>query len=498
MKTFKHYANMALFSSLFMMTFFMGGCGSSSCEDTTRPAVVLGAPSITSTIPTNGAINVPLATLISATFSEEINPDSVNAGTFTVTDANGEPVPGMVSYGNNNTVMIFTPEITLGYNTTYTATITPDVTDMDGNALDISNGLNVWSFTTINEADVVPPTVNTPPIVISTIPADGATNVPLNRTVSALLSKTVDGTTVDNTTFTLHNDTLNSNVSGVVSYLDRTVYFNPNGDLNASTTYTATITTGVKDTDGLYLNDSNGLNVWSFRTGVSTAVGPDPVNLGKAGDFVILSESGITNVPTSAITGNIGSSPITAAAMIDVTCSEMAVGSFIHGVDAAYTGSPSCFVAYSTLVSPAVFDMEAAYVDAAGRTTPAPTTELGAGDISGLNIAPGLYKWSSGVLITGAGVTLTGGANDVWIFQISGNLTVMSNAIITLAGTAQAKNVFWQVAGANTTIGTGAQFKGIVLGANLIAVQTGASVDGRLLSKKEVTLQKNRITQPAL
>lgn len=503
MKTFKHYANMALFSALFMMTFFMGGCGSSSCEDTTRPAVVLGAPSITSTIPTNGAINVPLATLISATFSEEINPDSVNAGTFTVTDANDEPVPGMVSYGNNNTVMIFTPEITLGYNTTYTATITPDVTDMDGNALDISNGLNVWSFTTINEPNVGLPTATTPPIVISTIPADGAIDVPLNRTVSALLSKTLDGATVDGTTFTLHNDTLNSNVGGAVSYnLDRTIYFNPTNDLDSDTNYTATITTGVTDTDGNALDTTNGLNVWSFRTGVSTAVGPDPVNLGTAVDFAILTKAGITNVPTSAITGDIGSSPITAAAMNTITCAE--VTGFIYGVDAAYVGSgdTTCYKGTSTdktLVDNAVLDMGYAYTDAAGRPAAVGANlNIGAGTLDNTTpaFAPGLYTWGTDVTIT-TSITLTGNAEDTWIFQISGNLTLASGAQIILGPNVQAKNIVWQVAGTNVTIGTGAEFNGIVLAKELIAVQTGASVNGRLLAQTEVTLDQTVITQPA-
>ncbi len=510
MKTFKQYSNTALFSALFMMTFFMGGCGgSSSCEDTTRPAIVVEdttPPYIMSTVPANGDINVPLATKISATFNEEINPDTVVDGqTFTVVDANGEPILGTVSYGNNNTVMIFTPEIALDYNTTYTATITTDVTDMDGNALDITNGLNVWSFTTINEADVVPPTVNTPPIVISTIPVDGAINVPLNRTVSALLSKTLDGATVNDTTFTLHNDTSNSDVNGSVSYnLDRTVYFDPIDDLNQSTQYTATITTGVTDTNGLNLDDSNGLNVWTFTTGTTVAQGPDPVNLGTAGNFAILTKAGITDVPNSAITGNIGTSPITAAA-IEVTCAEMTIGS-IYGVDAAYVGSGdvTCYKGTSTdktLVDNAVLDMVTAYNDAAGRT-PAVGANLniGAGSLDSTtpDFAPGLYTWGTDVTITDS-ITLTGNADDTWIFQISGNLILASGAPgaqIILGPNVQAKNVVWQVAGTNVTIGTGAQFSGVVLAKELIAVQTGASVEGRLLAQTEVTLDQNVITQP--
>ena len=224
----------------------------------------------------------------------------------------------------------------------------------------------------------------------------------------------------------------------------------------------------------------------------------DAVNLGTAGNFAILSKSGITNTPTSAITGDIGSSPITAAA-INVTCTE--INGIIYGADAGYTGSgdTSCFKGTSadtTLVGKAVLDMETAYTDAAGRTLP-DYTELYAGDVSGRTLTPGIYKWSSGLLITGAGVTISGSATDVWIFQIAENLTVMNGAIVTLAGGALAKNIFWQVAGgAGVSLGTTVDFKGIVLAQKSIVVNTGAKVNGRLLSQTQVTLDSNAVTQP--
>ena len=222
-----------------------------------------------------------------------------------------------------------------------------------------------------------------------------------------------------------------------------------------------------------------------------------PVPLGMAGHFVILTKAGITDVPSSAITGNIGSSPITAAA-IGVTCPEIA-GS-IYGVDTAYTGNgtTTCFKGSApdkTLVDNAVLDMGIAFDNAAARTTP-DFTELGAGDISGKTLVPGLYKWGTGVLITGAGVTLSGGADAIWIFQIGHDLSVENSAIVTLSGGAQAKNIFWQVAG-KATLGTAADFKGIILSQTLISLATGAAVNGRLYSQTEVTLQMNPVTQPA-
>jgi len=218
-------------------------------------------------------------------------------------------------------------------------------------------------------------------------------------------------------------------------------------------------------------------------------MGPVPVNLGMAGTFAILSKSGITDVYASAIVGDVGTSPITGAALL-LTCGE--VSGNIYTVDAA--GPLPCARPDATSLTTAVRDMEFAYDDAAGRAYP-DFTELGAGEIGGLTLAPGLYKWGTGVLIT-TDVTLAGGPDDVWIFQVAGTLNQANATRVTLAGGALAKNIFWQVAGA-VTIGTTAHFEGVVLAKTMIAVNTGASVNGRLLAQTAVTLQMNAVTQPA-
>ncbi|PIU38781.1 MAG: hypothetical protein COT01_04825, partial [Piscirickettsiaceae bacterium CG07_land_8_20_14_0_80_44_28] len=198
-------------------------------------------------------------------------------------------------------------------------------------------------------------------------------------------------------------------------------------------------------------------------------------------------------------TGNIGASPITAAAMDNVFCTE--ITGTIYGANAAYTGSGaiSCFKgvpADNTLVANAVLDMGTAYNDAAGRTTP-DFTELHAGDVSGQTLVPGLYKWGTSVLIN-TNVTLNGGPNDVWIFQIEGNITQASDTKVLLTGGAVAKNVFWQVAGGvGVDINTNATFEGVILAVKAVNVKTGATINGRLLSQTEVTLQQNTVTQPA-
>ena len=221
----------------------------------------------------------------------------------------------------------------------------------------------------------------------------------------------------------------------------------------------------------------------------ASAVAQAPVDLRSAGTFTILSKSGITDVYASAIVGDVGTSPITGAALL-LTCTEVTGRIFV--VDAA--GPLPCATNDATTLTAAVLDMEAAYLDAEGRTSP-DFTELGAGEIGGMTLTPGLYKWGTGLLIS-TDVTLTGGPDDVWIFQIAGTLNQANATRVTLAGGAQAKNIFWQAAGA-VTIGTTAHFEGIMLAKTMIAANTGASANSRFLAQTAVTLQMNAITQPA-
>jgi len=226
-----------------------------------------------------------------------------------------------------------------------------------------------------------------------------------------------------------------------------------------------------------------------FGSAFAAAQGPAPVKLGAAGDFVILTKAGITNVPTSAVTGDVGTSPITGAADL-LTCTQ--VTGTIYSVNAA--GPAPCSIVDPTLLTSAVLAMQTAYTNAAGRKNPN-FTNLGGGDIGGMTLDPGLYKWGTSVSLP-TDVTLSGGADAVWIFQIADNLTQSDGVAIHLTGGAQAKNIFWQVAGM-VTLGTTSQFEGILLSKTLIAMQTGASINGRLFSQTAVTLQMNAVTQPA-
>jgi hypothetical protein len=223
--------------------------------------------------------------------------------------------------------------------------------------------------------------------------------------------------------------------------------------------------------------------------------GASCVSLGTARNYVILAKTGISTVPASAITGNLGLSPaaasfITGFSLVADPTNVFSRSSQVTGkVYAANYAAPT-----PVNLTTAVQDMMTAYTDAAGRA-PGTTDVPAGGAIGGTTIPAGVYKWTTGVTIL-TDVTLTGTATDVWIFQIAGNLTQANATRVTLAGGALAKNIFWQVAGA-VSVGTTAHFEGIVLGQTLIAVNTGASWNGRLLSQTAVTLDQNAIVQPA-
>jgi hypothetical protein len=208
---------------------------------------------------------------------------------------------------------------------------------------------------------------------------------------------------------------------------------------------------------------------------------------------VILAKSATSNVPTSAITGDIGLSPAAASFITGLTLNLPANGAF--STSAQVTGNvyaSDYAVPTPSNLTTAIGAMQTAYVDAAGRPTP-DHTELASGNIGGLTLPAGLYKWSNTVTIP-TNVTLTGGANDTWIFQIAGGLTQASATKVILTGGAQAKNVVWQVFGV-VDIGTTAHMEGEILSQTSITLETGASANGRLLAQTAVTLAGNTVVE---
>lgn len=224
---------------------------------------------------------------------------------------------------------------------------------------------------------------------------------------------------------------------------------------------------------------------------ITFAASPAAVNLGMAGNFVILSKTGISTTGATSVVGDIGLSPaaasyVTGFALILPSASAFSTSALVAGkIYAPDYANPT-----SANLTTAVLDMQTAYTDAMGR---APTvTELSAGNIGGLTFAPGVYKWGTGVTIP-SDITISGSANDVWIFQIAQNLNVSSGVKIVLAGGAQASNIFWVVAG-QTTLGTTSVFNGTILDQTAIVLNTGAQLNGRALAQTAVTLDSNAVT----
>ncbi len=242
-------------------------------------------------------------------------------------------------------------------------------------------------------------------------------------------------------------------------------------------------------------------------TGTVWAIGsPTTVNLATAGNYVILAKSGITTTGATAITGDIAVSPAAATTMTGFglvmdSSNTFSTSSKVNGkVYASNYTTPT-----PSDLTTAVTAMESAYTDAIGRAGPT-ATEVDSGILnSGTTpFVAGIYKWSTDVTVTNS-ITLSGSSTDVWIFQISGDLTlasagdIASGTKILLSGGAKASNVFWAVHGAvnGVTLGTFSTFNGNILSLTQIAMQNGAVLNGRALSQTQVTLIGNTISATA-
>jgi hypothetical protein len=211
---------------------------------------------------------------------------------------------------------------------------------------------------------------------------------------------------------------------------------------------------------------------------------------------VILAKAAISTTGVTAVSGDLGLSPAAAAGITGFGALPLdASGCFstspivagkVYAADYSFAthGCATATTDTASILTTAVSDMITAYNNAG--IPAADYTELGAGNIGGMTLPPATYKWGTGVLIP-TDVTLSGGPNDVWIFQIAKDLVMSSSTKITLSGGAQAQHIFWQVFGI-LDIGTTAHFEGIALSQTAITMKTGALANGRLLARTAVTL----------
>ena len=419
-------------------------------------------PTVISVTPPNGAAGVCPSTVVTATFSEAMNPATINATTFTLTGPGITPVAGVVTFAASTAT--FTPSSALALNTLYTATITTGAKDVFGNAL-ASNF--VWSFTTST-------TPCAPPTVISVAPPNGATGICPNAVVTATFSEAMNPSTINTTTFTLTGPGITP-VGGAVTYVASSdvATFTPTSPLALDTLYTATITTGAQDLAGDPLASDF---VWTFTTSVTACQATVP--LGTACSFGILGATpAVTNIGNTVVTGDVGIWP---AASITGFPPGTLTGTEHKGDAVAMTAQGDLTTAYNF-----------AAAAAGGAILPA--------DIGGETLAPGVYKTTSAqpsLGITG-NLTLSGDASGVWIFQIVSTLTTAAgNSQVILAGGAQSGNVFWQV-GSSATLGTNTTFAGTIMAQASITLTTGATLNGRALARTgAVSLDDNPVNVP--
>lgn len=470
-------------------------------------------PVMIATDPLMNATGVALNKTITTTFSVPMDQATILTA-FTLKNGTTAVSGTLTTAG---AVTSFVPAVALLPNTLYTAKMTTAAKNMDGSAIAKDS---TWTFRTLNVYSLV---VNATNGTVAKSPNqltyNSGTNVLLTATPLVgftFSSWSGDATGTDNPlTVTVNGDknitaNFTSNVGNFtlnVTAINGKVTKNPN-----QLTYpngTNVILTPVPNAGYVFdswsgdasgslspktINMNGDKNVTAnFIGGAGT--GPGIINLGGAADFTILSKSEITNTGVTSITGNIGVSPsaatfITGFGLIMNTDNQSSHTPIVSGkVYASDYAVPT-----PAKLTTAVNDMQTAFTVANGLTTTV-IVGLGAGNISGMTLAPGLYKWSTGLLITNAGVTLSGGPNDTWVFQIAQGMTVANTAIIHLTGGAQAKNIFW-ITGTDAVIGSTVDFSGNILSKTLISLNTGAKVTGRLLAQTAVTLNAATVVLP--
>jgi hypothetical protein len=476
------------FAAVLLITLLLAACGGQQPPATggasgVDPNVMVSAtadpPKVSATLPLDVATGIPLNSKVAAIFDRPMRP--LSNLSFTV-KAGTDTVGGSVQTSADGMAATFTPAAALSPDVSCTASVSRTATATDGLAMAADNN---WTFTTGTQADT------TAPSVTATQPTDSSTGVATNTALTVTFSEAIDPLSLTAAgAFVVQQG--NVSVPGHLYFgPGYTATFVPSEALDANKRYTATMGATLTDLQG---NPLQSPLAWAFTTAAMAAKGPARVILGAAGGFAVLAKAAISTVPASAITGDIGVSPAAATYMTGFSLVADASNTYstsMQIVGKAYAANYA--VPTPAQLTTAVSNMETAYTDAAGRKNP-DVLELGSGNIGGKTLSPGLYKWTSTVTIP-TQLTLAGGANDVWIMQTTGDLTMSANLRVNLTGGALPSNVFWQVAGA-TTIGTGAHFEGVLLCKTQVTLQTGATLSGRIFAQTQVALQKATVTQP--
>ncbi len=488
-----------------------------AAPDTTKPTIY-------STIPLDGAADVPINQAVTVTFSEPMDPAAMNSTTFTLSGPGGTPVAGVVTYAAIANTATFTPNATLDPNTIYTAAVTTGATDLAGNPLGPGLVPNPWTFTTAPTPDTTAPTI------ISTNPIDAAAGVPINVTVNATFSEAMDPSTITTATFQLEGPGAVA-IPGTVAYdpINFIATFTPSSNLATGMAYTATITAGATDLAGNPLEAGVASNPWTFTT--AAAVLP-AVDLGTAATFgTVGGGAGMTNQglltvingdiattgASTLVTGFHDNTVVGTPPPCTYTETPLNKGTVNGGIFTAppppTVGCPSEGTSVTmTIATQAAADTLTAFNATSATSMPCSAFCAQAGELGGLTLAPGIYTSAPGTFsITNGNLTLDaqGNPNAFWVFQMATSLTVGvagptgARSVILING-AQAKNVFWHVGSAATiNAAGGGTMVGTILAPAAITFSTAGNVvltvlNGRALAlAASVTMVNTVITVPA-
>lgn len=353
----------------------------SGCANDNFNEVVGVCPVVTSTIPTNGAFGVPLNQIVLVNFNEEMNPATINQSSVIISVA-GVAIPGTVTY--SGVTAKFTPTSRLTTNTLYTGTIKTSVKDVDGNALQTDY---VWTFTTgLN------------PLVVSTDPANLATDVALNKVITATFNMSMDPLTLNASTFTVKQGT--TTVLGTITYAGTMVTFTPSSPLAENKVYTGTITKGAANSIGTELANDY---VWTFTTGLKPiVVSTDPLN----------NETGVALNKVIRATFNMPMNPLTLSAS---TFTVKQGATTILGT-ISYSGLTVSFTPTSPLV---------------GDKTYTATITTGAQNVSGTPMAAN-YVWNFTTIIPVIVTPPPVGTSGLFFGVFGGNAGITNQGLFTV------------------------------------------------------------------
>lgn len=518
-----------------LLSILMVGCGGGGSSST--PSSAPGsAPGSTQGSSLSTAKAITAYSLAWTTGTPGTATGTISGTAIAVTVPSGTSKTAMVATFTTTgaSVKAGTPAVTQVSGTTvnsFASPVTYTVTAADASTTAYTVTVTVASATTVFPGVAGSAGANaTNPTVISASPSNLATNIPTSTNgsgnvasgtlVIATFNEAMNSATITSAgTFTLKETISGTNVPGTVTMASAKIaYFAPTAlALTANTSYTATVTTAATRVAGGTAMPK--AVVWSFTTNASLLTGQAPVNLLTAGDFAIRANTGITYngvAAAAAVTGDVGISPN--AASFITGFSLFAVDATNDFATAAEVVSPGKIYAPgytggqigSNGLTPAKMttaqnDNVTAYNEAAGRTAgTGPFLNAGAGTLDGLTLVPGVYTWGSNLISSAnaaGNVTLSGGPNDVWIFQVSGYFRPGNGSSVLLSNPAggalpQAKNIFWVVAGSDVTLGTTAHMEGVLLSVGFITLNSNATANSRLLARTAVTLG-GTVTQPA-